>query len=260
MNEFSLISTKIDDNKQEKIAFIIDLSSEILKEDFYNYNGEKISRFKLITDEISNFIKLKDYFSSKPAEFALYIYSDNLSKEIDFCEVNYFEMHFTQVANKIKNQIKNPQDYLDLSEIFTQATSLLYSKKNNYNHMLINDEIIYRYILFYNRSDIPVINRLEKEYNTMTFIRLTNFYFDVIFLRKKSITEEDKKVLTEVYNSLTSIKPKSWYATEISGSFNKFKFYMSLLLANANQRIKLGEIDKYQKSVEEIIKTYIDNQ
>jgi hypothetical protein len=35
---------------------------------------------------------------------------------------------------------------------------------------------------------------------------------------------------------------------------------MSLLLANANQRIKLGEIDKYQKSVEEIIKTYIDNQ
>ena len=93
----------------------------------------------------------------------------------------------------------------------------------------------------------------------MAFIRLTNFCFDVIFMRKKINTDEDKRSLSEVYASLTSMKPKFWYAMEVSGNINKFKFFMNLLLANANQRIKFSEIDKYQKRIEEIVGNYIEN-
>ena len=76
MDGFSLLGTKIEDNKQEKIAFVIDLSTEILFEDFLTSTGEKIERLKMLFEEISNFIKLKDYFTSKPCEFALYTYTN----------------------------------------------------------------------------------------------------------------------------------------------------------------------------------------
>jgi hypothetical protein len=93
----------------------------------------------------------------------------------------------------------------------------------------------------------------------MTFIRWTNYYFDVVFLRNKLNSEDDKRTLTEVFNSLTAVKPKFWYAFENSGNYAKFKFIMNLLLANPNQRIKLSEIDKHQKRVDELIKNYADN-
>lgn len=252
MNEFSLMTNRIEDNRQEKIAFIIDLSDEILREDFVNFNGEKVERIKILFDEISNFIKLKDYFSSRPTEFALYIYTDKLRKEIGFCEVKEFDIMFNQMRNNAKNFVIEPNDYLDLAQIFKEATgNLNLSGKAN--------EVIYRYILFYNRSDIPATNSNDREYNTMTFIRLSNFFFDVVFMRRKINADEDKRILNEVYNSLTSVKPKFWYAMEVSGNLNKFKFLMNLLLANANQRVKISDVDKFQKGVEEIVKNYTDN-
>jgi hypothetical protein len=33
-NEFSLINNKIGDNRQEKIAFVIDMNDEVFKDDF----------------------------------------------------------------------------------------------------------------------------------------------------------------------------------------------------------------------------------
>lgn len=93
----------------------------------------------------------------------------------------------------------------------------------------------------------------------MAFIRLTNFYCDVVFLRKKMITDEDKRTLTEVYNSLTKIKTKFWYAFESSGNYNKFKYIINLLLANPNQRTKLSDIDITQKGIDEFMVSYIDN-
>ena len=39
--------------EQEKIAFVIDLSAEILFEDFLTSTGEKIERLKMLFEEIS---------------------------------------------------------------------------------------------------------------------------------------------------------------------------------------------------------------
>jgi hypothetical protein len=261
-NDFSLLSTKIEDNKQEKISFVVDLHEEIFKEDFIGVNNEKVERINVIFDEICNFVKLKDYFSSKATEFALFTYTDKLNKEIDFSGLKEFINDLVQVRNKIKNQVVAFSDYLDLTEIYSESINYLGKLNVNFNkesNFVYNNEIILRTILFYNRSEIPAINSNEKDFNLITFIRLTNFYFDVIFFRKKINSDDDKRILTEVFNSLTTVKPKFWYAFEISGNINKFKFTMNLLLANPNQRVKLSEIDKYQKGVEEIIKNYIDN-
>lgn len=69
--------------------------------------------------------------------------------------------------------------------------------------------------------------------------------------------DDDRRVLTEVYNSLTYVKTKFWYAFEISGNYNKVKSIMNLLLANPNQRTKLSEIETVQKNVDELIANYI---
>ena len=267
MDSFSLLSSKIEDNRSEKIAFVIDLSAEILNEEFLNSNGEKMDRLKVLFEEISNFIKLKDYFNSRPTQFAFYSYNRKLNKEIDFCELKEFDIKFTQIKNSIKNKICIQTESLDLSLIFSEATQILGKKEKekeansslstNFNNIISNESLV-RFILFYNR-DMPVVNSKDKEFNNMAFIRLTNFYFDVVYLRKKMNSDEDKKSLTEIYNSLTLVKTKYWYATEISGNYTKIKFFMNLLLANPNQRVKIAEVDKFQKKVEEIVSNYIES-
>lgn len=264
MDGFSLLGTKIEDNKQEKIAFVIDLSTEILFEDFLTSTGEKIERLKMLFEEISNFIKLKDYFTSKPCEFALYTYTNKFNKEIEFCELKEFDVKFSNFYSSLKSKVLEVTEKLDLAQIFSDAIYNLYltkEHKENKNIIsssrILNSEILTRYILFYNRSNMPATNSEEKELNTMTFIRLTNFYFDVVFLRKKINSDEDKKSLSGIYSSLKTVKTKNWYSFDISANYNKFKFYMNLLLANANQRIKITEVDKHQKKIEEFAGSYI---
>jgi hypothetical protein len=92
----------------------------------------------------------------------------------------------------------------------------------------------------------------------MTFIRLTNFFCDIVFLRKKMTNDEDKRILTEVYSSLTKIKTKFWYAFESSGNYNKFKYIINLLLANPSQRAKLADIDGIQKEIDNFMMSYLD--
>ena len=92
-NEIRLYSTnRLEDIKNEKIAFVIDMYEEITNEDFLSLNGDtKLKRADVITEEILNFVKLKDFCSEK-TEFALYIYNTNLKKEIKFCEISEFMM------------------------------------------------------------------------------------------------------------------------------------------------------------------------
>jgi hypothetical protein len=266
MDGFSLLSSKIEDNKQEKIAFVIDLSSEVLNEDFLTNSGEKIERLKMLHEEISNFVKLKDYFTSKPCEFALYSYTQKFNKEIEFCELKEFDMKFSNFYNTLRSKVIEAKEYLDLAQVFSEAIYSLNTTKENRENKninaasssrILNSEILTRYILFYNRSNMPAINSNDKELNTMTFIRMTNFYFDVVFLRKKINSDEDKKILSEVYSSLKTVKTKNWYSFEISGNHNKFKFYVNLLLANANQRLKITEVEKHQRKIEELAGSYI---
>jgi hypothetical protein len=75
-------------------------------------------------------------------------------------------------------------------------------------------------------------------------------------MRKKSSSDEAKKSMMATFNSLKTAQAPFWYSLEVSGSVQKFKHYMNLLLANPNQRIKLSEIDKQQKKVEELIKNF----
>jgi hypothetical protein len=116
-----------------------------------------------------------------------------------------------------------------------------------------------RFILFYCRSDVVANNGNEKEFNVINFIRLTNFYFDVVFLRRKIKIEDDRKVLKDVFLSLTYFRQNFWYAFENSGNVIKLKYIFNILLANPAQRVKFTDIDKYQKNVEELVKNYLDN-
>jgi hypothetical protein len=214
----------------------------------------RIDRFTVIFDELTNFVKLKDYFCNKPTEFGFYIYTNKLVKLIEFTSFKEFIPNLADNRRMLKEMKFTGKDIFDLSEIFEEAFSYL----NKLSRTSSSNETIIRYILFYNRSDIPSMISNEKEHNLINFIRLTNFYFDIIFLRKKMNSDEDKKVLTEVFSSLTMAKPKFWYAFENSGNIPKLKYFMNLLLANPNQRVKLSEIDKTQKNIEELVKNYAD--
>jgi len=260
MNDFTLISNKIEDNKQEKIAFIIDTSDEIFKEDFKTLNNERLHRLEMIFEEIVTFVKLKDYISVRSPDFALYTYSESLKKEIDFMKISEFISNLNKVKYNLKTYIYFGKSFIDVASIFSEAFNCMdrFEKEKDKNIPSMN-EIIVRYILIYNKSDMRAINSNEEQFNITTFIRLTNFFFDVIFLRKRITTEEDKTIQNEVFSSLTSFKPKTWYAFEISGSIPKFKYCMNLMLANPNQRIKLSEVDKSQKNIEDIVKNYIES-
>jgi disulfide oxidoreductase YuzD len=115
-----------------------------------------------------------------------------------------------------------------------------------------------RFILFYNRSHIVASNSNEKDFNVINFIRLTNFFFDVVFLRHKIKTEDDKKLLKDVFLSLTYLKQNFWYSFENSGNLNKFKYIFNVLLANPSQRVKYLDIEKNQKNVDDLVKAYLD--
>ena len=253
-------SSKIEDIKREKIAFVIDMYEEIKNEDFLSVSGDKKeSRFEVIMSEIENFVKVKDYFSVK-TEFALYTYTRRLKQEIKFSLINAFLEKLNEFKFHCgKSNLSNGNEQLDLAEIYNEAYSYLkpflsiesFSNSKNYE----NDCII-RFILFYNRSDIPAIVSNSSEYNVINFIRMTKFIFDVVFLRRKIANEEDKKILKTTFNSFCGNKPKYWYAFENSGNILKFKHYMNLLLANPNQRVKLSNLDKYQKKVDELIKNF----
>lgn len=95
--------------------------------------------------------------------------------------------------------------------------------------------------------------------------RQTNFFFDVVFLRSK-ITEEKKKLITvninklnfqEVFKSLILFKNKNWYSFETSSTATISNIF-NLLIANPNQRIANGEIDKQQISIEKKFRLYLD--
>ena len=118
-----------------------------------------------------------------------------------------------------------------------------------------NDQLI-RFILFYNRSDIPAVVSNSSEFNVINFLRMTKFIFDVVFLRRKKQNEEDKKILMTTFNSFKLNKPKYWYVFENSGNIMRFKHIMNLLLANPNQRVKLQNIEKFQKKIDELIKNF----
>jgi hypothetical protein len=259
-NDLRLYSTsKIEDLKPEKIAFVIDLYEEVRNEDFLSINGDmKLSRLEVIVNEILNFSKLKDYFSTN-TEYGLYTYTSNLKKEIPFCQIT----QFLQKLNEFKlrfvslNFISGDSPF-DLADIFNEAYSFMTSilsiesfAKNNKD----NDYLI-RFILFYNRSDIPATLSNTTDYNLLTFTRNLRFFFDVIFLRRKKQNEEDKKKLTITYSSFAQTRPNFWYIFENSGNLQHFKFYMNLLLANPAQRVKLHNIDKYHKKIANLINNF----
>ena len=259
-NDLRLYSTsKIEDLKPEKIAFVIDLYEEVRNEDFLSINGDmKLSRLEVIVNEILNFSKLKDYFSTN-TEYGLYTYTSNLKKEIPFCQIT----QFLQKLNEFKlrfvslNYISGDCPF-DLADIFNEAYSFMTSilsiesfAKNNKD----NDYLI-RFILFYNRSDIPATLSNTTDYNLLTFTRNLRFFFDVIFLRRKKQNEEDKKKLTITYSSFAQTRPNFWYIFENSGNLQHFKFYMNLLLANPAQRVKLHNIDKYHKKIANLINNF----
>ena len=259
-NDLRLYSTsKIEDLKPEKIAFVIDLYEEVRNEDFLSINGDvKLSRLEVIVNEILNFSKLKDYFSTN-TEYGLYTYTSNLKKEIPFCQIT----QFLQKLNEFKlrfvslNFISGDSPF-DLADIFNEAYSFMTSilsiesfAKNNKD----NDYLI-RFILFYNRSDIPATLSNTTDYNLLTFTRNLRFFFDVIFLRRKKQSEEDKKKLTITYSSFAQTRPNFWYIFENSGNLQHFKFYMNLLLANPAQRVKLHNIDKYHKKIANLINNF----
>ena len=259
-NDLRLYSTsKIEDLKPEKIAFVIDLYEEVKNEDFLSINGDmKLSRLEVIVNEILNFSKLKDYFSTN-TEYGLYTYTSNLKKEIPFCQIT----QFLQKLNEFKlrfvslNFISGDTPF-DLADIFNEAYSFMTSilsiesfAKNNKD----NDYLI-RFILFYNRSDIPATLSNTTDYNLLTFTRNLRFFFDVIFLRRKKQNEEDKKKLTITYSSFAQTRPNFWYIFENSGNLQHFKFYMNLLLANPAQRVKLHNIDKYHKKIANLINNF----
>ena len=128
-NDLRLYSTsKIEDLKPEKIAFVIDLYEEVRNEDFLSINGDmKLSRLEVIVNEILNFSKLKDYFSTN-TEYGLYTYTSNLKKEIPFCQIT----QFLQKLNEFKlrfvslNFISGDSPF-DLADIFNEAYSFMTS-------------------------------------------------------------------------------------------------------------------------------------
>ena len=165
MNEFSLLSNKIEDCKYEKIAFIIDTSDEIFKEDFKTHNNEKIIRIDMIFEEIIAFCKLKDFISSKATEFALYTYSDDLKIEIDFLPMKEFISKINQVKHNLKTHIYFGKSIIDLAKIFAESLKLTRthdSKKEKFIPTI--NEIIVRVIFFYNRSDFSATNSDEDQY------------------------------------------------------------------------------------------------
>ena len=253
-------TSKIEDLKQEKIAFVIDMYEEIKNEDFLSVSGDKKeSRFEVITEEIENFVKVKDYFSIK-TEFALYSYTRTLKQEIKFVPINVFLEKLNEFKFHCgKTNLANGNEQLDLAEIYNEAFSYLkpfltiesFADSKNAE----NDQLI-RFILFYNRSDIPAMVSNSSEFNVINFLRMTKFIFDVVFLRRKKQNEEDKKILMTTFNSFKLNKPKYWYVFENSGNIMRFKHIMNLLLANPNQRVKLQNIEKFQKKIDELIKNF----
>jgi hypothetical protein len=88
----------------------------------------------------------------------------------------------------------------------TSILSLESFAKNNKE----NDNLI-RFILFYNRSDIPATLSNTTDYNLLTFTRNLRFFFDVIFLRRKKQNEEDRKKLTITYSSFAQTRPNFYF-------------------------------------------------
>jgi hypothetical protein len=247
---------KIEDSKLEYLVFVIDLSKEILEDDFYQISGSKITRYNLIFDEILNFCKLKDYVSNSKIQFSLYTITDSLNKVIPFSTIRDFDTQLSQCRDVLVNSISLYEEFLDLGIIFKEGVQLTYQNKNSKE--MIERESITRFILFYNRYKTPVINSIENEFNTISFHRLKDFCLDCIFIRKKTESDEEKKLVKESYSSLMKWKTRLGYYAEVSRNVTSFKFWLNLLMANANQRIKNGDVDKHQKKIQEIINNSLE--
>lgn len=72
-------------------------------------------------DELSNFVKLKDFSSIKQTEFALYIYTNELIKVIEFQKAKTFINELNESRNKIKNLRFKAILPLDMSGLFQEA-------------------------------------------------------------------------------------------------------------------------------------------
>lgn len=176
--------------------------------------------------------------------------------------MNNFISRINTFQSADKDQLATGESYLDLTEIYNEAISYMQSSlsidsfansKNNDNNTII------RFIMFYNRSSISPISSNKNDYNLFTFLRLANFIFDIIFIRRKIINEEDKKTLTNTYNYFAMHKPPSWYLFNNGCNLHNLKYVMNLLLANPNQRVKFANTEKYQKKIDDLIKHFSDN-
>jgi hypothetical protein len=195
-------------------------------------------------EEISSFCSLKSYITTREVLFSLYIITNKLIKVSDYVSGNDFQ-NVIKDSKALSSKIGNYSRF-DMAELYKEAFDYIFP-----------NETSLRMILLYNRSDLPVVNSNERDYNLITFIRMPNFYLDVIFLRKKIKTDDDKRKMTEVFNSITSLKQKFWYAFEISDNIGKLKNIFNLLLANPSQRVRFLDMEKYQKGIDEFITPYI---
>lgn len=252
-------TTRLEDLKTEKIAFVIDMYEELKNDDYFSITGEeKLTRFEALTSEIINFVKIKDYFSTG-TQFALYTYRRNLQKEIKFTNVSDFLNLFDNFKKRCnKEELVSGGCSLDLTEIHKEACNYLEENLSitSFANSKNSDNELIRFILFYNRSEIPASKSNTVVYNMINLVKMSNFICDVVFLRRKMNNEEDKKVLTRTFNSFMSEKPKMWYLFENSGSIQKLKYVMNLLLANPCQRVLLVNIEKYKKKIDELITNF----
>lgn len=261
LEDVKLYSTfHLEDLEEEKIAFVIDMFEEIKNDDYLSISGEeKLSRFEVLTSEIINYVKLKEYISTNTL-FGLYLYDTNLKKKISFCKAKEFINEFDTFKNNVSqdNLVSGNDTAFDLAQIYSEALEYIkesLSIDSFGNAEKFGNEIV-RFILFYNRSYIPAICSNTLEYNMLNFVRMPNFIFDVVFMRKKIINEDDKKLLGKTFASFTNNKPKTWYAFENSGSVQKLKYYLNLLLANPSQRVLLVNVEKYKKKIDELITNF----
>jgi len=81
----------------------------------------KFSRLDIILKELDAFVLLKTFITSKNQEFALYIFTKNLLKVINFCNVTEFKNELAKHTQFIKNSIHKDNTELDLTEIYQEG-------------------------------------------------------------------------------------------------------------------------------------------
>jgi hypothetical protein len=117
---------KLEDNKQENIAFVIDLDEELFKSEMtsgleYKFNHFRISRFESIFEQLINFCKLKDFIATKPVRYALYIYKDNLQRLTDYISFEEFIIKLDEYKGTLSKLKRSSYSYFDIAEVLQEA-------------------------------------------------------------------------------------------------------------------------------------------